>query len=202
MTHAPSEDPPSLPARVWLAFVALVRVLFDARFATNVARLCAGRPALPSRGDGPHADESVTAPAAPRAAAAPVVLREPTPEAAAQLLAMLQREGRFVDFLEEDVAGFSDAEIGAAARVVHDGCRKVVRAVFDPEPVRTEPEGSRIRVERGFDAARLRLVGQVHGEPPFEGTLRHRGWQARRIELPRLLEGHDPRVIAPAEVEL
>lgn len=131
-----------------------------------------------------------------------VVLKESTPDAALQLLALLQKEARFVDFVQENVAQYSDAEIGAAARVVHEGCRKVIGQVFELAPVRTETEGSRLTLPKGFDAASVRLAGNVVGEPPFTGTLVHRGWKVENIRLPKVAEGHDTRIIAPAEVEL
>jgi hypothetical protein len=123
-------------------------------------------------------------------------------DAALQLLALFQREGRFIDFLEEDVTSFSDEEIGAAARVVHEGCRKAVHEHFTLAPVRDDEEGSRIEVPKGFDAHTIRLTGNVVGEAPFRGTLQHRGWKITRAELPKLAEEHDVKVIAPAEVEL
>ncbi len=118
------------------------------------------------------------------------------------LLGALQREGRFIDFLQQEVAGFSDAEVGAAARVVHGGCRKVLRQYFEIQPVATEAEGSTMTVPKGFDANRIRLMGNVSGQPPFRGTLKHHGWAAKEIRLPALSEAVDPRIIAPAEVEL
>jgi hypothetical protein len=99
------------------------------------------------------------------------------------LLAGLQREGRLIDFLQQDVAGYGDDEVGAAARVVHGGCRKVVQS-------------------QGFDAQRIRLTGNVNGQPPFKGTLTHHGWVANEVRMPAISEAMDPRVIAPAEVEL
>lgn len=128
--------------------------------------------------------------------------KEPTPDTALQLLALLQKEARFVDFVQEDLARFSDAEIGAAARVVHEGCRKLIRQLFDLQPVRAEAEGSRLTLSKGFDASSVRLCGNVVGEPPFTGTLVHRGWRVAAIRFPRVAEGHDTRVIAAAEVEL
>jgi hypothetical protein len=192
-----SDDRPSFPARIFLAWVAYFRTLFDGDFAAGVVRLRSGAPALPEPAAEPEAPKKKE-----KEAQRPVVLKEPTPEAAAQLLALLQREGRFVDFLEEDVSGFSDAEIGAAARVVHEGCRKAVRATFGVEPIRGEAEEARVTLEKGFDASRVRLAGNVVGEAPFTGTLRHRGWVATKIDLPKLTEAHDAKVIAPAEVEL
>ncbi len=118
------------------------------------------------------------------------------------LLSALQREGRLLDFLQQDVAGFSDEDIGAAARVVHSGCRKVLGQYFEFEPAAKEPEGATLTVPKGFDAQRLRLTGNVAGQPPFRGTLKHHGWVAKEIRMPALAETMDPRVVAPAEVEL
>ncbi|MFZ1642635.1 MAG: DUF2760 domain-containing protein, partial [Candidatus Contendobacter sp.] len=129
-------------------------------------------------------------------------LRETPPDSALQLLALLQREGRFVDFLEENVSAYSDAEIGGAARVVHEGCHKVIHDYLRIEPVRAEAEGARLTLAAGFDAAAVRLTGNVVGQPPFTGALMHRGWRVAEIKLPKLAEGHDVRVLAPAEVEL
>ncbi|MDR7379871.1 hypothetical protein J2X19_004567 [Rhodoferax ferrireducens] len=148
----------------------------------------------------PAAPPPPPAPVAPPAPAP--VLKVATPDAALQLLALLQREARFVDFLQEDVAGYPDADIGGAARLVHAGCRKVLDAHFTLAPARPEAEGSRIVLEAGFDAASVRLTGNVVGQAPFRGTLRHPGWKATDVRLPRTTEGHDPRILAAAEVEL
>jgi hypothetical protein len=118
------------------------------------------------------------------------------------VLSMLQREGRLIDFLKEDMAAFSDAEIGAAARVVHAGCRKVFSQYFTIEPALPEAEGAAIQVPAGFDAQRIRLTGHVAGQPPFRGTLKHHGWVATAVRLPAVSETLDPRVLAAAEVEL
>lgn len=132
----------------------------------------------------------------------PVVVREATPDAALQLLGLLQQEARFVDFVQENIASHSDADIGAAVRVVHDGCRKVLKQYFELEPVRAENEGSRLTLPKGFDAATVRVSGNIVGEPPFTGSLIHKGWRASKIHLPKLAEGHDASILAPAEVEL
>lgn len=123
-------------------------------------------------------------------------------DAALQLLALLQRESRFVDFLQEDIAAYSDAEVGSAARLLHNGACKVLKDTFDLEAVRIEAEGSRLTLPAGFDAAAVRVTGNVVGAPPFIGTLRHKGWRATAVRLPALTHGHDTGVIAPAEVEL
>ena len=122
--------------------------------------------------------------------------------AALQLLGLLQREARFIDFVEEDVAGYSDEDIGAASRVVHEGCRKVLREHFTLAPVRSESEGQRLTLPVGFDAAANRITGNVVGQAPFTGTLAHRGWRASETRLPQLAPGHDATVLAQAEIEL
>lgn len=168
--------------RLMLALRAGWRILNDGDFADGVQRRMQG-------------EETAVIEAKP-------ALRETAPDAALQLLALLQQEGRFVDFLEENVSAYSDAEIGGAARVVHEGCRKVMRDYVQIEPVREEAEGARVTLPAGFDAAAVRLTGNVVGQAPFTGTLMHRDWRAQRISLPKLAEGHDARVLAPAEVEL
>ena len=132
----------------------------------------------------------------------PVIVKEATPEAALQLLGLLQKEARFLEFVQEEVAGYSDADIGAASRVVHEGCRRVLRQHFELEPVRKEEEGQRITLPKGFDPSAVRPVGNIVGQPPFTGTLVHRGWRASQVKLPKIAEGHNVNIIAPAEVEL
>lgn len=121
---------------------------------------------------------------------------------AARLLAVMQREGRLVDFLREDVAGYEDAQIGAAVRSVHAGCRKVLDEFVQLAPVHAGEEGGAVTLEVGFDATAYRLVGNVQGEPPFKGTLAHHGWRAEKIKLPELPESMDAMIVTPAEVEV
>lgn len=184
---------PSFGTRIALAISAFFRTLSDPQFAARLQNI----------------DQPMTAPtAAPTAAptpaptAAPVILREATPDAALQLLSLLQREARLIDFTQENLTAYADADIGAAARVVHEGCAKVLREHFTIEPVRVEAEGSRVTLEEGFDAAAVRLTGNVVGKAPFNGSLSHRGWRATSVRLPKLAEAHDAKVLAPAEVEL
>ena len=129
-------------------------------------------------------------------------LKTNSPDAALQLLSLLQQEARFVDFLFEELKGFSDAEIGAVARVVHEGGRKTLQQYFKLMPVRSEEEESRVTLPAGFNAAEVRVTGNVVGQPPFTGTLIHRGWRVAEVNLPKLAEGHDARILVPAEVEL
>lgn len=132
----------------------------------------------------------------------PVVLKEATPDAALQLLGLLQKEARFIDFIKEDIAAYSDADIGVAARVVHEGCNKAINEHFTLATVRSEQEGSKITLPQGFDAATVRLTGNIVGHAPFTGTLVHKGWQVTGIRLPKLTSGHNAAIVMPAEVEL
>jgi hypothetical protein len=191
---------PSLLSRLALA----VSVLFQPALAARVRDLRDGV-AEPAPAPQP-APVTVTAPEptpapAPTPAQAPQ-LRTAPHEAALQLLGLLQRDARFIDFIEEDVKAYSDADIGAAARVVHEGCRKVLREHFSLEPLRSENEGSRITLPAGFDAAAVRVTGNVVGQAPFTGTLSHRGWRVTDTRLPQLAAGHDAAIVAQAEVEL
>ena len=121
---------------------------------------------------------------------------------ALQLLALFQREGRLLDFLQEDIDAHQDAEIGAAVRVVHTGCRRALREHIEIEPVRNEPEGGGIRLEAGFNPQEISIGGNLAGPPPFSGRLLHSGWRATGVRLPEITPGHDPHILAPAEVEL
>ncbi|MFG0771776.1 DUF2760 domain-containing protein [Vibrio plantisponsor] len=123
-------------------------------------------------------------------------------DSAMQLLSLFQQEARLIDFLKEDVAGFSDEEVGAAARVIHAGGQKVLKEYVSLSPVRSEDEESRITLEEGFNPQQVRLVGNVSGSAPFTGTLIHKGWKADSMTLPKLAENYDASIIAPAEVEL
>jgi hypothetical protein len=118
------------------------------------------------------------------------------------LLGLFQREGRLLDFLQEDVSGFSDADVGAAARLVHDGCRKVLAQYVPLAPVVTKSEGDAMEVPAGFDANRYRLTGNVAGAGPWKGSLKHHGWVATKVALPEVPTTVDVKVLAPAEVEL
>lgn len=130
------------------------------------------------------------------------VLQEAGPDSALVLLSLLQKEGRFLDFLQEEVSSYQDQEVGAAARVVHEGCQRVLRDHLSIAPVRTEAEGSRVTLSKGFDPAAERPTGHVVGDPPFTGALVHRGWRAVEVRLPQVASSRDVRILAPAEVEL
>ena len=178
-------------ARLWLALVCFFRITFDAEFAGKVQSLRAPPPPPLQRGD------RATLPATPLAITAQQLARG---ERALLLLSMLQREGRLIDFCEEELAGFPDAQIGAAARTVHAGCRKALREVLTLKPIRKESEGGAVELPGGFDPRAIRLTGSIQGNPPFKGVLRHHGWRVAEMRMPA--GSGDPTVIAPAEVEL
>jgi len=154
------------------------------------------------------------APAAVESARAPVaeaVRPAPPPAAANQadaevvaFLGMLQAKGRLVDFLMDNINAYPDAQVGAAARVVHAGCKSILDECFRIQPIRTEPEQSRIEVPAGYAADEYRLLGKVAGEAPFSGALVHHGWKTDFVKLPTMLRTSSDRLpaIAPAEVEL
>lgn len=183
---------PSFFSRISIAIGAFFRALSDAEYAARLTRI----------DDAPQPAAAPVAAPAPAPAPAPTPLRVATPDAALQLLGLLQREARLIDFTQENLSAYSDADIGAAARVVHEGCSKVLREHFTIEAVRSEAEGSRIVLEEGFDASAVRLTGNVVGSAPFRGALSHRGWRASNVRLPKLAEAHDAAILAPAEVEL
>jgi hypothetical protein len=124
------------------------------------------------------------------------------PSEGIQLLSVLQREGRLIDFFQEDISRYSDAQIGAAVRTVHAGCRKVLEENLVIEAIQKEEEGGSVTIEEGFDPSAIKLTGHVFGNPPFTGILRHHGWKATEIKFPEVPKGQDPTIIAPAEVEI
>jgi hypothetical protein len=187
-------------ARLALAFVCFWRVLLSQPFALAVLPV---RQAEQAGRLGPGgAITPLPAPPPPPLPPPPPPPPEKEHASGLQVLAMLQREGRLVDFLQEDVASFSDMEIGAAARVVHEGCRKVLRQYLELESVLPQREGDAVNVPSGFDAQRIRLTGNLAGQPPYNGSLKHHGWVVTAIKFPSLSPSLDPRVLAPAEVEL
>ena len=129
-------------------------------------------------------------------------VKESSPESALQFLGLLQQEARLIDFVQEEIGLYSDEEVGAAARVVHEGSKKAINEYFTLSPIRTEDEESRVTLAEGFNASEVRLTGNVVGSAPFTGTLIHRGWRVEAVNLPKLSAGHDTTIVAAAEVEL
>lgn len=180
--------------RIGLAIRVFFAVLFRRQIAEAVAAALE-RPG-PAR---PAPLPEASHPSPTRHAPSPLPARSD----AITLLATLQREARFVDFIREPLAGYSDAQIGAVAREVHRDCGAVIERLFGLVPVMKQAEGSEVEVGAGFDSGRVRLTGNVAGQPPYRGRLVHPGWEATRCELPAWSGSPaSARVIAPAEVEL
>lgn len=121
---------------------------------------------------------------------------------ALHLLCLLQREGRLVDFLKEDLKPYDDAQIGAAVRSIQENCQKSLDEYLALKAVIDQEEGEEVTIQAGFDANAIKLTGNVTGEPPFKGVLQHRGWQVANFALPSLSGFQNPKIIAPAEVEI
>jgi hypothetical protein len=131
-----------------------------------------------------------------------LVAGRPDVKPALRLLGLLQEQGRLIDFLQDDVTNHPDDKVGAVARVVHGGCKKALASYLRLEPVRTEPEGSPVTLEAGFDPTRINLTGNVVGAAPFRGTLTHHGWRALELRLPQEVATQDAAILARAEVEI
>jgi hypothetical protein len=175
--------------RIFLAIRIFFLTLFKTAIAQQVDNLLGGTRPAPS-------------PAPPQPKQFPAS-KLPVRSDAITLLATLQREARFVDFIQESLAGYSDAQIGAVARDVHRDSAAVIDRLFALKPAAPQEEGAQVDVPAGFDAGRFRLTGNVSGEPPFRGRLVHPGWEAAKCELPTWTGGKDSaRVVAPAEVEI
>lgn len=140
--------------------------------------------------------------AAPAAPSAPATPTAPPGASALRFLALLQQEGRFLDFIEEDIDGYGDDQVGAAVRSIHAGCRKAVHDRMQIARIFAEDDGSTVELAPGFDAATVRLTGNVHGQPPFRGTLQHGGWRATEVALPAPSADLDATILAPAEIEI
>ena len=182
--------------RIGIALLVFGRALYDTEFAGTFNRTFkAGAGALTPPPPPP-------VPVVKPALVPPATLDQAPPDSALLLLGLLQKEARLVDFLQQEVDAYSDQQVGAAARVVHEGMRRVLRETMTIAPIRAEQEGGRVTLEAGFDAAAIRITGQLVGAPPFRGTLIHAGWRATDLRLPKVASGRDLSILAPAEVEL
>jgi hypothetical protein len=180
--------------RILIAIRALFAALFSGEAASRIEEALAGR-GLPGR-------DEATAPPKPEPKK-PSKPKGPVRSEAITLLATLQREARLVDFVQEPLADYSDAQIGAAVRDVHRDCAAVLDRLFALKPVLQQEEGQEVDVPAGFDSGRYRLTGNVTGEPPFRGRLAHAGWEAAKCEIPAWSgSAAAAKTVAPAEVEL
>lgn len=178
---------------IGIAFKAFFKALFNRDFSQKITALLEGREVekqLPAPEEKPKEKQDVR-----KFLIAP---------GAVQILGLLQREGRLVDFLQEDLSQASDAQVGAVVKsTIYSGCRQAIQQYLTLEPIMAEnEEGSEVTVADGFDPATIRLVGQVEGDPPFKGILRHKGWKITKAQLPEITQETENGVICPAEVEL
>lgn len=160
--------------RVQLAWRASLKLMRDQALADKVSKLLEPEPEKPAKPDG-------------------------TP---LRLLSVLQREGRLVDFLMEDITSATDEQIAAGIREIHRDCQHALKEHLDMEPVIAKPEGDTVEIPAGFDPSAIQLTGNVTGHPPFKGELRHAGWRVSGIKLAKPTEGVDELIVQPAEVEL
>lgn len=180
--------------RVGIAFRCFFSILFYGDIPNDIAQMRV-RPS----GQVPQT------PAAQAPGASPKETERPVPEPfdrAVQMLALLQRDGRLIDFLAENISPYPDAQLGAAARTIHESCRKVLEQYVKLEPILNSDEDQPVTVQSRFDPAAIKLLGNVTGQTPIRGVLRHKGWQVKDVNLPPLPQGSGRMVVAPAEVEI
>lgn len=187
--------------RIWIALRVFWLALASGAMARKMEAEILARRALPQP-EGPAPAAAAAQEAKPAAKPKPEPRRPARSEALA-LLAALQREARFVDFIKEPLAGYSDAQVAAAARDIHRDCGAVLERFFGLAPIVAQEEGSTVEVPAGYDPGRYRLTGNVTGSPPYRGRLVHPGWEATRCELPSWSGSEQSlRVVAPVEVEI
>jgi Domain of unknown function (DUF2760) len=180
--------------RVAIAFRCFFSILFHGDIPNDIAQMPVQR-----------SGQVRQTPAAQAPISGPQEMERPVPEAfdrAVQMLALLQRDGRLIDFLAENISPYPDAQLGAAARTIHESCRKVLEQYVKLEPILNSEEDQPVTVQSRFDPAAIKLLGNVTGQPPLRGLLRHKGWQVKDVNLPPLPQGSGRMVIAPAEVEI
>ncbi len=175
--------------RISYAFKSFFGILSSGEIPPDVARGMAQPPAV--------AAPPLTAAQEPQ----PVMAVE-SADRAVQMLAILQRDGRLIDFLTEDISPYPDAQIGAAVRNLHQSCKQTLERYVKLEPVIASEEGQPVTVREPIDPAEIKLIGNVTGRPPLSGLLRHRGWRVSAVNLPPLPGGAGRSVVAPAEVEI
>ncbi|MGA2196313.1 MAG: DUF2760 domain-containing protein [Bryobacteraceae bacterium] len=171
--------------RIGLAF----RCFFNLLFGGALSSAALSELGLVKRGAAPAAR-----------GAAPAAVRTPA-DGALQILGILQRDSRLVDFLMEDIDGHADEQVGAAVREVHKQCRDSLARYVRLEPVIDGVEGTFAKAPSA-DPNVVKFIGNVPAKPPAGGTLLHKGWRAAKVDLPALGTGQDAAIVAPAEIEI
>ncbi len=181
--------------RISFAFRCFLSILFRAEIPSDIAQKLVKFPE-------PVTQAPAVAPSSvPRFKEAERAAPE-TFDRAVQMLALLQRDGRLIDFLAENISAYPDTQLGAAVRTIHETCRQVLDRYVKLEPIFDAEEDQPVTVQAGFDPAAIKLIGNVAGQPPLRGLLRHKGWRVKEVNLPPLPPAPGRMVIAPAEVEL
>jgi hypothetical protein len=178
--------------RLLLAFRVFFRTLLNGEIARQADLILGGK-----------TEPAAVPAAAPAAKPKPAAAATASRNEGVNLLAMLQREARLVDFLQEDLSAYSDAQIGAAVRQIHRDAAQVLQRALGLKPVWEAEEGAEVEVPAGFDAGRYRLTGNLPEQPPYRGRLVHHGWEATVCQLPAWSgSAAAARVVAPAEIEI
>lgn len=172
-------------SRISLAFRSFFGILFGGELAPDIAS---------AFGYAKPVKEKPTPPPPPAA--------KPS-DGALQMLGILQRESRIVDFLMEDISSYSDDQVGAAVRSMQEACRAALTRYVKLGPVIDGVEGTFTNASAAGNAQAVKFIGNVpSGAPPKGGTLRHRGWKAEKVDLPAIGPKQDMTVVAPAEIEI
>lgn len=174
-----------------------IRAWFGAWFVVGAAEKIAPTVRPPAALPAPEPEAKTSPPPKTKPAPSPAPARSD----ALTLLEILQREARLIDFLQEDLASYDDAQIGAAVRDVHRDSAKVLQRLFELKPVLEQEEGDSVPLA-GQSGGRIRQIGNVR-ESATQGTVVHAGWQATKSDLPKWTGSREvERIIAPAEVEV
>ncbi len=181
--------------RIAFAFRCFFSILFHGEIPNDIAHN-----RVPPVGPGPQVP-AVAVPSVSRLKQIEHPASE-TFDRAVQMLALLQRDGRLIDFLTENISAYPDEQLGAAVRTIHETCRQVLDHYVKLEPILNSEEDQPVTVQVGFDPAAIKLLGNMAGEPPVRGVLRHKGWRVKEVNLPPLPQGSGRLVVAPAEVEV
>ena len=173
-------------SRISLAFKSFFSILFKDNLPESVAQ----------------AYGYAKAPAPKAAAAKPAIREERASDGALQMLGILQRDARLLDFLMEDLKPYSDDQVGAAFRQVNEQGRATLERYVTVRPVIDAVDNTRVTVP-SRDPNTVKLIGNVPADGNArEGILRHKGWRVERVELPKPASGQDVKVLAPAEIEV
>jgi hypothetical protein len=173
--------------RISLAFRSFFSILFGGSLPADIAQAFGyGKPG-PAKA------------AAPTPAAAPPKPQASAADGAVQVLGVLQRDSRLIDFLMEDISAYTDDQVGAAIRDVQVQAKQSLERYLKLQPVIDAVEETTVTTA-GMDATSYKLIGKV---PPngkaASGVLRHRGWKAGQVELPAAKPSN---ILVPAELEV